>query len=192
MRRANALWIVWLGLTSSCAMHPEPRPQPVAPQHSVADSAGAFGTTVEMLIADDSASAARVAADPRLEPEYPSLSRLLVRVGRTPHGAWAEPSVARLRAHHWFHKYGWAMDSTRALAQLEALSRLGSSPIPVELSLGLEFVGDTAYVMEYWNWQTCEMTPDTHVLVFARHLLARAPAGWRWVSSRGGTADLLC
>ena len=84
------------------------------------------------------------------------------------------------------------MDSTRALAQLEALSRLGSSPIPVELSLGLEFVGDTAYVMEYWNWQTCEMTPDTHVLVFARHLLARAPAGWRWVSSRGGTADLLC
>jgi hypothetical protein len=98
----------------------------------------------------------------------------------------------RLRARHWFY-HGWAIDSTRAIARRNALPGMRDAPFPVELSLELRFRGDTAEVIEYWDMQTCESQPGMRAILFSRNLIARTPAGWRWVDSRGGgSMDVLC
>lgn len=185
--------IVVLALTLSCAS--SLAAQHTLPSHSAADSAAVFSAMVEKLLDDDSASAAKAAADPSFN-ELTKLPRVFVRIALMPKSTWAEAGVDRLRAHRWFYG-GRAMDSTRALAQRRAVRGLGlrTMPFPAELSLALDFtsVGDTASVMEYWAWNTCEESPGLLGVFVHRHVLARTPDGWRWVQeTSGGVMDVLC
>lgn len=187
------MWVAWLGFALSCAscLHAQPTP----PRVTANDSAAVFKAIVDKLISDDSASAAHAAADPSFNEltTYPSV---FVRIAGMPRGAWAAPSVARLRAHRWFYG-GRAMDSTRALARSRAVRglKLRGTPFPAELSLLLVFTShsDTARVMEYWAWNDCEERRGLLGIFVFRHRMARTPDGWHWVDREGGgTIDALC
>jgi hypothetical protein len=190
------MWIALLGFTLSCASSRHALPTPPSLTAAERDSAGVFSAVVERLIHDDSASAVHAAFDTSPDAGLPKLPRVFVRIRGMPKGAWAEPGVARLRAHRWFYD-GRAMDSTRALAQRAAVLGLGlrSTPFPAELSLRIDFTGDTdtASVTEYWAWNTCEERRGLLSIFFYRHLVARAADGWHWVEHKGaGTIDALC
>jgi hypothetical protein len=187
------MWIALLVFTLPCASSAHAQATP--PRRTVADSVGVFDAIVERLIGEDSASATQAAANPSFK-ELTVLPRVFVRIAYMPKGDWAKPSVARLRAHRWFVD-GRAMDSTRALAQRRAVLGLGlrSTPFPAELSLTIDFAADTdtARVIEYWAWNTCEERPGMLAIFTYGHLVARTVDGWRWVEKKGGgVIDALC
>lgn len=189
---AATMWVVSLGLVLGYASSARAQPTPL--HRTAADSAGAFSAVVEKLISDDE-EAARAAADPSFN-ELLVFPRVFVRIAGMPRDAWAQPSVARLRAHRWFYG-GRAMDSTRALAQRSAVRGLGlrTTPFPAELSLALDFSSnsDTARVTAYWAWNDCEERRGLLGIFVNRHLVARTPDGWHWVDNAGGgTIDALC
>jgi hypothetical protein len=186
----STVWRALLGLMATAAsLHAQSLPS----RHTEADSAAVLAATVDRILGIDLESPRRVSSDSSVGTQKATHLRVFVRIARVPRGAWATPSIARLRAWQWRFK-GWAIDSTSADA--ERGERPGSHlsvAFPAELSLTLEFTGDTALVTQYWDIQTCGTHSGIHGIFVDRHVIARTPLGWRWVESRGGgVMDVLC
>lgn len=161
---------------------------------SAADSAAVLSLVVDQLLSIDSAfppPAAHQSAD-----SAPSLgrARFFVRIGTVPKGAWAEPSIARLRTHRWYFN-GWAMDSTRAIAERDKprSTTTAATPFPAVLSLRLSFVGDSARIERSFDMDTCVRHAGMKGVLFMTYWLVRDGPSWRLSeSSAGGIADVLC
>jgi hypothetical protein len=160
---------------------------------SAADSAAVLSLVVDAVLGADSAVAPR--GRDQSAPSVPSAEwpRVFVRIGTVPQGAWAEPSIARLRAHHWFFN-GWAMDSTRAFAERNKPRPTTASPLPFPavLSLRLTFAGDSARVDSSFDMDTCEQHGGMKGILTTTYFLVRDGSSWRMSDSVGGIADVLC
>jgi hypothetical protein len=160
---------------------------------SAADSAAVLSLVVDEVLRADSAVAPRGGSQSR--PSVPSEGwpRVFVRIGSMPEGAWAEPSLARLRAHHWYFN-GWAMDSTRAFAERAKPRPTTTAPLPFPavLSLRLTFAGDTARVDSSFDMDTCEPHRGMKGVLITTYVLVRDGSDWHLSDSADGIADVLC
>ena len=199
-RIRSLLTTIWLGV-AACSAKRTQSPSlttPVAPspasRYTEADSAAVLAAVVhEMLFFDGTrATVERKFSDGHAIPD--SEPRVFVRIGAMPRGAWAAPTVQRLRSWQWFVD-GRAVDSTRALAGLEDRpAARWRKPIPIKLLMHVEFRGDTAFVAEDWIWEYCETEPRSmSVLRLKMHLFEQTPSGWQQSSVRSGAlVDLMC
>jgi hypothetical protein len=194
MRIASLLMVTWLGLTACSAKRGSPpappasRTPPASPasRYTEADSAAVFGAVAhEILFFDEAREAVERKFSPRRVPDGEPL--VVVRIGALPTGAWAAPTVQRLRSRRWFRNWT-AVDSTRALAGLEDRpTARWRKPIPIALEMGVAFRGDTAFVAENWIWYYCRTEPRSwSVLNMRTHLFERTPSGWQKTGERQG------
>ena len=184
-----------LGVVIACARAATPHvPSPTAPLYTESDSAAVFSAAVDHLLAQDGGRPPTPAVETdRLRPRD-GRPTIFARIGSMPYGAWAAPSLARLRAWRWSYG-GMAVDSMRVLADSNAPAVSRSHAIfPVELVLTLDFQGDTARVGENWIWQACKTRPGLRATFFTNHPYVRTPGGWKHTDARhaGGVADGLC
>ena len=160
---------------------------------SAADSAAVLSLAVDEVLQADSAVAPQGEAQSGPSVRSAEWPRVFVRIGTVPEGAWAEPSIARLRAHHWYFN-GWTMDSSRAFAERAKPRPTTTSPLPFPavLSLRLTFAGDTARVNSSFDMDTCKPYGGMKGVLIMTYLLVRDGASWRMSDSAGGIADVLC
>jgi hypothetical protein len=186
-----------LGLAACPAKRglPPAPPTPASPtsRFTEADSAAVLEAVAhELLFFDEAREAVERKFPPRRVPDGEAL--VFVRIGSMPTGAWAAPTVARLRNRRWFMNWT-AVDSTRALAGLEDRpAATWRKPIPIVLVMWVEFRGDTAVVAENWIWEYCRTEPRSmSVLRLKTHLFEQTPSGWQKSGERQGPmADLVC
>ena len=202
MRMPSIRMVALLGMAACSARHGSTEggdppqsltaPQVTASRYSEADSAAVLAAVVEEIIYNDGIGALSGRRSATAPGGTGDESRVWVRVGWMPKGAWAAPIVARLRSWPWSLGER-VVDSTRALAALEDRPQATlRKPFPLELSMQVEFIGDTASVAEYWVWHLCRARLGNMSVLFPkRHLLVRTTSGWRKVGERtGGVADL--
>lgn len=170
-----------LAMCIAIALPAEAQSVPSAP--SEADSAAVLSLAVDELLKADSASYA-IKPDAWKDPEahIAGHPRFFVRIGNMPFGAWAKPSIARLRAWHWRFN-GWVIDSTQAQRELAALPERFYA---ATLGLRIIFEGDMATVEETWAPFTCELgPPGLRPVDITGRLLVRSSSGWRYDEGQG-------
>jgi hypothetical protein len=159
-------------------------------RYSEADSAAVFDAAVDQILGMDTTVTMPSSKDSSgaQSTRYP---RVFVRLGALPSGAWAAPSIARLRAHRWRY-FGLAVDSATTTTTSSLSSK--AIPIPEILSVALRFKGDTAVARVSWDMYTCEShRSGMHGILYNNTIFVRTPTGWRSEGpGSSGIADALC
>jgi hypothetical protein len=163
------------------------------PHYTAADSAAAFAAVVDAILAEDSSASSGKPRDPMgLWPRDPE-PIVFVRLGGVPTGAWAAPSVERMRTWRW-RILGLAVDSTDALTKrADNASRSSRTAVPLEIGMSFYMPSDTVQATEYRMFRTCGVRPgDSFAIWWVKRLLTSTSSGWRQVGSRSGMAQGGC